>query len=799
MATQPEEPASLHPLDVLRSGRWTRALFGTFTLSLGFFEAAPLRALRAAGTNDIRILADVVGVAGSLGEAGAREVGRSYAIDAVEAPGGCFHPKFVLLDGEMGPRLIIGSGNLTFGGWGRNLELVEILSASRHPAAFADMADFLEALATSPRLDVPESNAPASWVGPLRRSLDAGGVDDVRLLHNVERPIAEQIAAMAAAAGGATGLLVASPYFGAARAVRRLGDMLGVGRIQVHVATELALAGRHYGFANDPEADPVVVQALVETPHQRPLHAKLIEVRCRDAVLTVSGSVNASGPALSSATNVELAVVRRRDLPTATRPFLGALPPLPPEANAAEAQDSAQGCGILLATLVGGRLAGVVMGEDAGGTWAARLDAGGEFRDLGEIEVEANRRFEIQVRGGDQIGFGTRRAILVLTRPDRRVAGFVTFPDLLDLQRRFGASAGSMIRVVGGSSEDEDLAGVLEYFARHPEQTAAPWSANSAPRRPAQEAELGEVALHDLSIRPRAEAAPGGGASGSSAIDRLIAALRPSLMAGGNGTGGSGGGGGSGGDDPDEERGGDTAPPDGTDKTDKVFETLCEAFAARVDMDPQTELHRLAELALCVLARRPDAARLSEFVSWWTALAAPRLRCDPERSDLRRITTLYILIDAMGAGLPLRARRRIAMMVGPVEEALDDWRAGSPPLALRLVEQSTAGRDALDRFLGQVLEERSPLEDLPPLIAAIRGHFEPPPLPRLDVEPEMRQLRRRILAGHADRVPIAGPRGDACPGCGIRMPECDLERLRSVGLVAAHNCCARIVVLDPSL
>lgn len=181
--------ADVHPLDAVRAGRWTRALFGTYALSLGFFEAAPLRALRRVGASDVRILADVSGVAASLGEAGAREVGRNYAVDAVAAPGGCFHPKFVLLDGDQGPRLLVGSGNLTFGGWGRNLELCEMLGPARHAAALTDMADFLEALATSPRLDFPGSDVAASWSATLRAAVAPGGPDGVRIIHSVDRPM----------------------------------------------------------------------------------------------------------------------------------------------------------------------------------------------------------------------------------------------------------------------------------------------------------------------------------------------------------------------------------------------------------------------------------------------------------------------------------------------------------------------------------------------------------------------------------------------------------------------------------
>lgn len=76
MTSEAEGMGPIHPLDVVRARRWTRALFGTFALSLGFFEAGPLRALRRVGATDIRIISDVTGVTAALGEAGAREVGR---------------------------------------------------------------------------------------------------------------------------------------------------------------------------------------------------------------------------------------------------------------------------------------------------------------------------------------------------------------------------------------------------------------------------------------------------------------------------------------------------------------------------------------------------------------------------------------------------------------------------------------------------------------------------------------------------------------------------------------------------
>lgn len=786
--------ADVHPLDAVRAGRWTRALFGTYALSLGFFEAAPLRALRRVGASDIRILADVSGVAASLGEAGAREVGRNYAVDAIATPGGCFHPKFVLLDGDGGPRLIVGSGNLTFGGWGSNLELFEMLGPATHPAAFADMANFLEALATSPRLDFPNAEVAASWSTTLRASVAPSGSDAVRIVHSVYRPIADQLVDMANAAGGARGLLVASPYFGAAGAVRALADALGVERVAVHVSTQLALAGRHYDFEADRSADPVVVEELDEEPRQRPMHAKLIEIECHDGVLSVSGSVNASGPALSRATNVELAVARLRQVPAATRVHIGALPPIP--VSEADAEEGATTSEVLLATLVGRRLSGTVMARGAAGAWTARLDATGEFRDLGEIKVGADRRFSLEIKSGDDIGFGTRRAVLALSREDRRVAGFVTFPDLLELNRRWGPNAGSMIRVVGGSEEDEDIAGALDYFVRHPNDTAFPWGALASQGKGGGGGQEDlSVALSDLDIRPRIEAPPGapsGVSWGSSAIDRLIAAVRRSMAAARTGAGRSDAGEGE-----DAPPGG--APPEKPERSELVLDRIREAFAGRVPLDPQTELHRLAELGLCVLARRPDAARVSEYAVWWCGLASGRLRVDPEREELARLTTAMVLIDALSARAPSRARRRIAAMVGPVEAALDAFSGGPPHLVAGIVEEATAGSAELEMFIGLVRLERSTVEELPILLAAIRAAEAPPPLQCLDREPEMPRLRRRIADGFAWKVPIAATGANSCPTHNIGMPASEVERLNSVGLGIAVNCCSSVVVLDRSL
>lgn len=683
--------SGIHPLDVLRASRWSRALFGTYALSLGFFEAAPLHALRRAGASDIRILADVSGVVGALGEAGAREVGRSYAVDPVLVDGGCFHAKLMLLDGEAGPRMAIGSGNLTFGGWGRNLELVEVLAPETAPAAFRDMANFLSELRQTDRVTSVAQPTLSSWAATMR---GAAGEAGPRVLHNLRTPLAEQIADTAQELGGARRLTIASPYFGRTRAVARLATLLGVEQVCVHVPARLPMGGEHFDFRNEPGSCAVFVEEL-EEPSPRAMHAKMIEVVCADATLSISGSVNASGPALSSARNVELAIVRTMERQLRIRP--AEMPPAP----ATDREESADGLAdlVLTATLVGRRLEGLILSRDCAGAWSARLDATGEFRELGDVEVGPNARFAVDVQSADEIGFGSRRAVLLLQRAGRRVSGFVTFPDLIELSRRYGARAGSILRVVNGSDDDEDLAGALEYFASHADDALTPWRSGAERAPGAADAEDERVVQLDrLASRSRTEPErtwpdPGG----AGAMERLLAALRRTLATGRAGQGRTAA------DEEDDARSGER-PSGRQERTDGIFAQLCDALEPRVPEDPVAELHRLADLGVFVLSRRPDAERLAEFASWWCRMASRHLRCPADRPDLRLTATILILVDALPRRATKAARHRLASIVGgDLGLTLLSLVTSELPQRLeRLLDEATAGRAVLLEFARSV-------------------------------------------------------------------------------------------------
>lgn len=102
------------------------AVFLTYSLNLNFFEQLVVPKLNMAGCSHMVIIADAFGYDEALAQ-GSRTlngVGTRYVCSPLINPGsGVQHAKMVLLIGPRQGRLLIGSGNLTLAGYGRNMEL----------------------------------------------------------------------------------------------------------------------------------------------------------------------------------------------------------------------------------------------------------------------------------------------------------------------------------------------------------------------------------------------------------------------------------------------------------------------------------------------------------------------------------------------------------------------------------------------------------------------------------------------------------------------------------------------------
>ena len=112
----------------------TNVIILTFNIDLIFLEHVLLRALKHCGHPSLTIFADSDEISRTFESqrtwlAG---IGRRYRVIPVTmSPGYRFHPKAVLLSGPEKAELLVGSGNLTFGGFRQNDEVWTVFSSEK--------------------------------------------------------------------------------------------------------------------------------------------------------------------------------------------------------------------------------------------------------------------------------------------------------------------------------------------------------------------------------------------------------------------------------------------------------------------------------------------------------------------------------------------------------------------------------------------------------------------------------------------------------------------------------------------
>ena len=110
----------------VKLGGFSGGVFLTYTLNLGFYEQIVASWMDQAGCANVLILADPDGYTGAIdmGTRPIKTVGLRYVCAPLERKArGVHHAKLLLMAGPRIGRLLIGSGNLTMHGYGRNLEL----------------------------------------------------------------------------------------------------------------------------------------------------------------------------------------------------------------------------------------------------------------------------------------------------------------------------------------------------------------------------------------------------------------------------------------------------------------------------------------------------------------------------------------------------------------------------------------------------------------------------------------------------------------------------------------------------
>lgn len=111
-------------LKEIPTGKFHSAIFTTYSINLYYFEQQVLPLLGSKGIHYVSVLVDSNMLDAQLDAYSflSEQRKRNYAIHGIQC-NGAFHPKIIFLAGESTLLLLVGSGNLTSSGHGKNLEV----------------------------------------------------------------------------------------------------------------------------------------------------------------------------------------------------------------------------------------------------------------------------------------------------------------------------------------------------------------------------------------------------------------------------------------------------------------------------------------------------------------------------------------------------------------------------------------------------------------------------------------------------------------------------------------------------
>jgi hypothetical protein len=456
--------------DVLAGQKWQRALFTTYALSLTFFESIVLRALREIECREIWVIADAEGYRSSLMERGSHGVGSEYHLVPIGLRSGVFHPKCCYLVGPDNDLLVVGSGNLTFGGFGRNLEVIEVLSSRSDPSCFHAFGDFLQSLKRRPDVVCPD----LSWIDSFAdRAFKVGShvnqsPEFPRLLTSVDEAIETQLRTVVSALGDAQHLTVLSPFFDPdGRAVLELAKDTKVGQVRIALPPGGGPSCFPFPAARRWTEKLSAVRVDVDEKENRRLHAKWIEWKVGQGTLSFTGSVNATHQSLCSIKNIEVGVLRFDLSGKGWATWRNAAIPSSYESPEFRQAGLGQSCLVFAELCDSGQLKGRLLALSfPRGIWSGKIEkASGESIEF-VVTVDSEGRFSHYLTSVDDFLYANALQIR-LRSGDREARGWIQNAAVLNLPKMHRLPLSSLLRLINRDETEEDDIALLEYFAVH--------------------------------------------------------------------------------------------------------------------------------------------------------------------------------------------------------------------------------------------------------------------------------------------------------------------------------------------
>jgi hypothetical protein len=543
MSSQQENKTHTHTIaEFLTGARWKHALFTTYALSLSYFESELLRPLLQQGCDDIWLVCDAQGYRSSLLERRSMRVGQEYRIVPIGLPNGVFHPKCIYLCSDDEQLLVVGSGNVTFGGHGRNAEVFEALVPSEHATAFSDFSIFLEALGSVPNIQIARRDWIEDFSVRASRAAERGAdtaASPVRLIHPIERTAVQQLGELAASIGACHQAKIISPYHDPdGQAVRTLLDGIKAESGIVGVTDEKS----PFPFADAMSWPRQVLPQQPKIEGKRFVHAKWIECLFADYTILLTGSFNATRKALTTTDNVELGVLRQTGSTDTMLYWESCDPPI-----FEPAQRLPSGLGlseIVYASFDRNdpqKLTGQLISlQSIDGEWSYRVVQADGTSHSDTVNLSDDGTFKI-VDPAIEMFAELPAMQIVLQRDEREARGWIHNEMLLSVGARRRLTAGALSRLMRREGSDDDIQALLDYLSvaadKHLRVFDLPVSKNGNEGDSDGEsgnAEIVRVSLEDLAPLPElpegVSVASGFGSSTDDQFETAIVRLRRMLL-----------------------------------------------------------------------------------------------------------------------------------------------------------------------------------------------------------------------------------------------------------------------------
>jgi hypothetical protein len=742
--------------------------------------------------------------------------GREYHLIPVRLPQGVFHCKCAYLSSKEGDVLLIGSGNLTFGGYGRNLEALQVLKQEDAPVAFRQFADFLEVLANRDDFSNPEGQWLQDFSARARGAVDAElpqSTEGIRLVHSVYEPVVDQICDALEGVKPIEKMLVLSPYHDPkGHAVKTLADRIHCPRIAIGLPLNPKTPSAFpFPLAKSWKQRILAMRPDAQSP-QRRLHAKWFEFAWSGGVATLVGSVNATSQALCTTNNIELGVLRfdlgkktlgaweKAEVPDAFQP------------NEFPSGNRGQTISVYAVLHSDGQLAGQMLTEtDCTGIWKTQLEYSGGDSNGFEIPVKKDNRFRMPFPGNlEETLSSTIQLIMRCNCNEAR--GWVHVEELLGLPERDRRVLTTIGRFVKGNADADDEILLLEYLAnsaiRHLNafDVSLRFEGGSGKGEPKEDEEAA-IAIGELKPDPDIPASTGSGGHSDGVptyvLDKWFAQLRKRLLgplskaevtaslhplarkpsADSD-------------DEGDDDEGKAAQVESALDKFENRMRHLIE--------EPEGDAHvrqivfvMWLEVELNMLAFRiVDLARANFFAKDWFEKATASCGLGTEPSALEQH------VFAIAGAMPLLIGEEVPpeSTYAGLHEDLERFCCGAVPVE-RAVQSASQSYDWVARALRKgseaeiavslkhILEARTLRQEVEMVLSCLNSHQPVPADSKLFDTPEGSALREFLMGGSDGHevLPIDSVE-DACPRCQMQATTQAKQKLRTFRVARCPHC-----------